>query len=345
MIENIYKYSPLREDFFDNLLVRGSQKFSLNDPFELTPADSMRNRDKGKCINSYFDYSVFSASETQNNLLMWSHYADEHKGIVIEFDPSKPIFERYFHKDVKALNFIDDVENGGIKKIDEGMYLSCFSEEIVIDVKESQKRQAINAGHLHRVRYNKNRPVIDQYENILEHFLIKSDEWIYEKEHRVLLPLFDADSIVVHESHLEKINDAIISVEYMEVQKLEKGMCQLNMDSILMEDMYIACDTTMYYTEKESKKKFKSLCDFLKGLSYSNFLIDISKDSRTVFLYKVSPQAIKSIYIGCKAEKQDAENVIKKIEGNASLQHVDIYKASASSERFELSFEQIFRLL
>lgn len=64
MIENIYKYSPLREDFFDNLLVRGSQKCSLNDPFELTPAVSMRNSgDEDKCINSYFDYSVFSVSE------------------------------------------------------------------------------------------------------------------------------------------------------------------------------------------------------------------------------------------------------------------------------------------
>lgn len=324
--------------------MRGSQKFSLNDPFELTPADSMKNSDEGKCINSYFDYSVFSVSETHNNLLMWSHYANEHKGIVIEFDPSKPLFERYFHKDVKAYNFIENIENSRVRKIEGGMYLSCFSEEIGIDVQEFKKRKAINAGFLHRVRYNKNRPVIDQYENILEHFLIKSDEWIYEKEHRVILPLFDAECIVVHESHLEKINDAIISVEYVGYQRLENGMCQLNMDSILMEDMYIACDTTMYYTEKKSKKEFKSLCDFLKGLSYSNFLKDISKDPRTVFLYKISPKAIQSVYIGCRTEKQDVENVINKIENNTSLQHVDIYKASASSERFELSFEPIFRL-
>jgi len=342
VIENIYKYSPLREDFFDNFLVRGSQKFSLNDPFELTPADSIKNSDEGKCINSYFDYSVFSVSETHNNLLMWSHYADEHKGIVIEFDPSKPIFERYFHKGVKAYNFIDGIKDEGAKKYDEGIYLSGFTESIFIDIGESKKRRDINAGFLHRVRYNRNRPIIDQYKNILEHFLIKSDEWIYEKEHRVILPLFDANSIVVHESHLDKIYDAIR--EEIKVQRIGNDMCILHMDDILMKDMCHFIPEAMHYTEKKSKNEFKSLCDFFKGWNYSNFLKDISKDPRTVFLYRVSPKAIKSVYIGCRAEKQDVENVIKKIEGNASLQHVDIYKASASSEQFELSFEPIFRL-
>lgn len=344
MIENIYKYSPLREDFFDNFLVRGSQKFSLNDPFELTPADSMRSSDKGKCINSYFDYSVFSVSETHNNLLMWSHYADEHKGILIEFDPRKPIFERYFHKDVKAYKFIDEIKDGRTKKIDEDVFLSCFDNEIAIDVKESKKRRDINTGFLHRVRYNRSRPVIDQYENILEHFLIKSDEWIYEKEHRIILPLFDADTIVVHKCHLDRLYDATMQGMNIKFQEMEDDMYLLHIDDILMEDMLHFFPEAMPYKENKSKNEFKSLSDFWKGLTYSQNLREISKDPRTVFLYKVSPQAIKSVYIGCRAEKQDVENVIKKIEGNASLQHVDIYKASASSVRFELSFEPIFRL-
>lgn len=37
MLKSLYKYTSFRPAFFSNLLVRGSQKFALNDPFEMTP--------------------------------------------------------------------------------------------------------------------------------------------------------------------------------------------------------------------------------------------------------------------------------------------------------------------
>jgi hypothetical protein len=35
---------------------------------------------------------ILCLSETANNLLMWSHYTDSHKGFIIEFDPRNPFF-------------------------------------------------------------------------------------------------------------------------------------------------------------------------------------------------------------------------------------------------------------
>jgi hypothetical protein len=85
MLNNIYKYTPLRLGFFDNLMIRASQKYALNDPFELRPSDKVRGAKSSQydfnslMENSYFDYSVVSLTEINNNLLMWSHYAEQHK--------------------------------------------------------------------------------------------------------------------------------------------------------------------------------------------------------------------------------------------------------------------------
>ena len=164
--------------------------------------------------------------------------------------------------------------------------ISCFDHEIAIDVKESKKRRDINTGFLHRVRYNRNRPVIDQYEDILEHFFIKSDEWIYEKEHRVILPLFDADTIVVHECHLDILYDATKQGMNIKFQEMEDDMYLLHIDDILMEDMLHFFPEAMPYKENKSKNEFKSLSDFWKDSTYSQNLREIFKDPRTVFYIK-----------------------------------------------------------
>lgn len=40
MLNNIYKYTHLRFEFFESLLIRASQKYALNDPFELRPSQN-----------------------------------------------------------------------------------------------------------------------------------------------------------------------------------------------------------------------------------------------------------------------------------------------------------------
>lgn len=38
MIKILYKFLPARSDFFDNFLIRATNKLSLNDPFEVKPS-------------------------------------------------------------------------------------------------------------------------------------------------------------------------------------------------------------------------------------------------------------------------------------------------------------------
>lgn len=123
MIHSIFKYMPARVFFFDNLLLRASHKTALNDPFEVRPSLGFladlcishgcfrfgRTRNeiieylRGIRIDSlwleieqalpFYEYhGIMSFTEENDNLLMWSHYSDQHKGIVIEFDHNHPFF-------------------------------------------------------------------------------------------------------------------------------------------------------------------------------------------------------------------------------------------------------------
>lgn len=96
-VDKLYKYRGFNAR---TLLILSTQQVyfptahRLNDPFEFDfqllgnavggikiDQDSLREA-KAAMKN----YGVFSLSEPNNNILMWSHYADEHRGLCLEFE-------------------------------------------------------------------------------------------------------------------------------------------------------------------------------------------------------------------------------------------------------------------
>jgi hypothetical protein len=326
MLNKMFKYTPLRLEFFDNLLIRASQKYALNDPFELRPSYGSRS---GKVASeaSYFDYSVVSLSETNNNLLMWSHYAEQHKGMVVEFNLSEKIFDNY--KPYKALESV----------LDES-YESYESDEYIqsVDEEEAKRREAIQTGKIQRVRYNSKRPSFDNYENILEHFLVKSEEWIYEKEHRVILPLMSAEKLIVHKKYLEKIEFTLYDIDELEKKELGNDMFLINLKEATERDgdRYVRSLYEVNLSEVDLKYGFIES-------TYLEYLREISEDPSTVFLYKVPAKAIKGIYLGCRVSDSDKEKIADKLHSINDLSHVKLFQAIPSSERFELEFKEVIR--
>lgn len=51
-------------------------------------------------------------------------------------------------------------------------------------------------------------------------------------------------------------------------------------------------------------------------------------------------EEIEAVYLGCKMEKSDEEEIVKLLEDN-DLKHVEVHKGKISKERFELEFEQV----
>jgi hypothetical protein len=60
----------------------------------LRQVDASLVPDINRMMNETFceKMGAFSLSESRDNQLMWAHYAESHKGFVVEFDPSHPLF-------------------------------------------------------------------------------------------------------------------------------------------------------------------------------------------------------------------------------------------------------------
>ncbi len=157
-LKSLYKYMPHYEgSFFDNFLLRATERSDLNDPFEFLPPKDFfyavvehATRIDKEWVKSityddfrksfYLFHGVLCFTETRSNLLMWAHYAQRHTGIVIEFDIQNEFFES-----------------------------------------------------VRRVRYDNLRPQNVNVGELDDLFFIKSDEWIYEKEYRIVKQKKDHD--------------------------------------------------------------------------------------------------------------------------------------------------------
>lgn len=114
--DTLYKYTSADAalKILSTSQIRFSSPETFNDPFEVSPPVKITARNhkileilkqekiteeklrdflhkvcKYYCLN----LKLFCLSKSKNNILMWSHYADMHKGVVIEFDTSKEIIK------------------------------------------------------------------------------------------------------------------------------------------------------------------------------------------------------------------------------------------------------------
>ena len=187
VITSIFKYFPPRLEFFNNFLVRASNRYSLNDPFEAAPTHNywadlclqtryQRFGDTKDQIISYLqsqpensvwaelgislyrENGIISFTETKDNLLMWAHYANQHQGVVVEFDTSNNFFSHGSSNDEK----------------------------------------------LQRVLYRKER-LKECTDFLMEPYFHKSDEWSYEKEHRLLVSLYSASKYLIHKNQVSEL--------------------------------------------------------------------------------------------------------------------------------------------
>lgn len=180
MVTTIFKYLKFRDNLLqDNgLILRATPRNKLNDPFEFLPPDSLvykikeihKNRNAPppsykKISENFFSFNgAISFAESKSNLLMWSHYADEHKGVVLGFDKKNSFF-----KDLKRVK-----------------YDSIIPDELISDID------------------------INDNNFLLQLFYLKSDEWIYEKEHRIVRDLIDSEYRIDNETKrvVRNLNEA-----------------------------------------------------------------------------------------------------------------------------------------
>lgn len=253
-LNRLYKYRPFNKNTL-KLILEGELFFSkpkdFNDPFdsyideiiEGTDDDFnqylkriMKNdqnindimkRIKNKEINfinfleknkSQNYFNIFCFSRNYNNILMWSHYADEHKGICIGFNIS--------HVDENSLT------------------LKC--KENYIDI---NKTKGFNNLPVFHVVYSKERPVPyniikSKHQELRDFIYSKSIDWKYEEEYRIVLQ----DDVLLSNPvkiELNEIKEIIFGLRMDDKEKIMlKKLIKSNIDDI---DIYEMVKTNRSY--------------------------------------------------------------------------------------------------
>lgn len=107
-LKTIYKFTPLRIEFLENRFLRITPRIDLNDPYDYYPfeSDIAETRKlyksfgitteiaKEELSKSHLNgIGIISFTESIDNILMWSHYANSHKGMAIGFNPKHDFFK------------------------------------------------------------------------------------------------------------------------------------------------------------------------------------------------------------------------------------------------------------
>ncbi|HDL6704097.1 TPA: DUF2971 domain-containing protein [Yersinia enterocolitica] len=172
----VYKYMSMKnyEKFVKNKTLRLTKAHSQNDPFEFllstTYLDGLFNSNDGKKnFNDYLNMSgCISMSTTKESIYMWSHYADNHKGVSLEFT--------FDESDPKSLFF-------GMANVFENSHIASPS--------------GFQCGS---VVYQRSREVSKKINNLNDilskSYFIKSDDWDKEYEYRFILPFAESCEIL-----------------------------------------------------------------------------------------------------------------------------------------------------
>lgn len=112
-MKHLFKYVSSPHELLSKGYIRATQLSALNDPFEAyycknglkELSDDLSDFDPDSPLSdtnilNYIDMSkyrigIISLTEAKDNLLMWAHYANEHKGMVIGFS----IFDKSFKQE------------------------------------------------------------------------------------------------------------------------------------------------------------------------------------------------------------------------------------------------------
>lgn len=275
-MDTLYKYCKSINNFIQLPTIKLAVPDFFNDPFEIAISKEITELLDNKEPEALaFDMGieiskvgVVSLSETSRNLLMWAHYADEHRGICIGFDR----------------NVLSELDLGSV-------YLERYHtlspvkvnyDNLRVDIKELLKDRDF------------------MYENsILKILTTKSDDWIYEKEHRCIVPIGWSD-LAYSKGKNKKVIAAIKKWFSDSTYICEKS------DEIITNQKEIVFEELSYY-------------------------------SGMVYLKIINPTSVKSIHLGCKYNDDEAIVIANILKDPAHpLHHISLFKYRLSKTRFEL---------
>lgn len=73
------------------------------------------------------------------------------------------------------------------------------------------------------------------------------------------------------------------------------------------------------------------------------FLADALKpeDARFIYMFKVPPECIKAIILGCRTSKRNWRKILRVLAGNKHYSHVKAYTATTDEKLFRLNISPV----
>ncbi|WP_421266451.1 DUF2971 domain-containing protein [Aeromonas veronii] len=304
----LYKYSGWLEfDYFKSPTLKLSIIEKLNDPFEYKHSDDIESVIQiflkkigfdDICASEFTAFfgltidsnGIISFSETPRNHLMWAHYANNHKGICIGYKSnllnkvSVDTKKRAFHINLSKPEKIK-YDNNRITPEDKAI------KEIAIKKSIDENADSI-------------------YRDLAKRQLLKkSDEWIYEKEHRIILPYTVSNKIKFN------LNDDDDDDDYNTIN-------------------------TIQWLEKSNKIRPTQKKDTYEIINMTEGeLHHIKEREDASFLIDINIEDIVSVYMGCKVSKEITKKLLKAFKDDNL--DIDVYVSKISKTRFEIEHHLI----
>ncbi len=229
---------------------------------------------------------IVSLTETSRNKLMWAHYASEHKGVVIGFDTS------HIEKDLS-----DKQERCSKKRFVTPKPIKINYNSVRFDL--------INEDHKG-----------DAGKEMLKLMLTtKSDDWIYEKEHRFIIPLELSDLLSTSKAS----------------QYLQNIANKKPPENDYYSHYEFAIEKDSSFKNRYIVKKFPTKGEFL-----INETLEYLIKNGVSFFKKIPPESIHSIHLGVRTSSVLRGKIIKMLTSNKLNNKIKLYDYSLNENYFEL---------
>lgn len=299
----LYKYYSPKLDiikYLENPSVKLASTKSFNDPFEINIANALAKKLAESfveliSIDNQFnygdiaeythlfktisqDFGIVCLTETHRNILMWAHYASSHEGFCIGYKS----------------NFLSSGQTNQNSSVE----LNLNPNRVIYD-----KKRFDPSNYRDKKTFT---------ELMIQAMTIKSDEWMYEKEHRCIVPTKLAERFTVTEGHSEETSKKI--------------------NELIKTGNIVAAQNEHTYLFKKGKPPFIPI-----GLNTREI---VSRIDGATLLKDIEITSIQSIYFGSKASQNIIDATIELIKTSPTKYgHISIYKYELNKDDFELDLK------
>ncbi|MFM5630830.1 DUF2971 domain-containing protein [Aeromonas veronii] len=304
----LYKYYSSNFNLIDHIkrpLIKLSHTESFNDPFECALSEKLAEKlteyqlsqgfikDEYKEIfkqdfkieymNTPKEYGVVSLTETHRNILMWAHYANSHRGVCIGY-------KRDFLNSKLEINSQDPYKN----KLDMTPKRVRYDSQR-FDIQKYNFDKTINTKPIH---------------HIIESMTLKSNDWMYEKEHRCIVPFRYGEYIKL----ISTPTKALAKI----IERLEKSSLITKLEHA-------------HEYEISKNAKLGKLHDFNINLGR------IAKEPYAMILKEIDVEKIHSIHLGCQYDKSAQSDIEMFLKINKEkFGHIRLYRYAVNSQSFDI---------